>query len=326
MKFASRHALWRIPVLLIVLLGAFLYLSHRPAPDNRVMAPPAIDADRLRAHIEMLAGKIGEHNVFKPAALRRAEEYITRVWREQGYAVVRQPYQVGTVDCANLEITRPGGSEILLIGAHYDSVIGSPGANDNGSGVAALLELSRICASNAPVRTLRFVAFVNEEPPFFQTERQGSRVYAKAARQRGDDIRTMISLETMGYFSDTRGSQSFPSPLFKLFYPGQGRFITFICDFGSRSVMQRAAAAFQAYTDFPIECCAIPFGSAGADLSDHAEFWRAGYRALMVTDTAMLRYPYYHTNEDTSDKVNYNALARITTGLAGVVKTLSGTN
>ena len=289
------------------------------------MTPPAIDADRLRTHIEMLAGKIGERNLLKLAALRRAEEYITRFWRDQGYAVVRQPYKVGTVECSNLEVTRPGGSEIILIGAHYDSVIGSPGANDNGSGVAALLELARIFSADTPKQTLRFVAFVNEEPPFFQTEKQGSRVYAKAARQRGDDIRTMISLETMGYFSDARGSQRFPSPLFKLFYPNQGRFITFICNFGSRSVMHRAAAAFQAHTDFPVECCAIPFGGAGADLSDHAEFWRVGYRALMATDTAMLRYPYYHTNEDTPDKVNYRALARVTAGLAGVVKTLSGT-
>jgi Zn-dependent M28 family amino/carboxypeptidase len=303
-----------------------LYLSHRPRPDRKVMTPPAIDADRLRAHVEMLAGEIGEHNVLIPAALRRAEEYIIRVWRDQGYAVVRQTYRVNAVECANLEVTRPGGSEIILIGAHYDSVSGSPGANDNGSGVAALLELSRIFSAQTPAKTLRFVAFVNEEPPYFHAEQQGSRVYAKAARLRGDDIGTMISLETMGYFSDSPDSQEFPSPLLKLFYPGEGRFITLISDFGSRLVMQRSAAAFQAHTDFPIECFAIPFGGMGADLSDHAEFWRVGYRALMVTDTAMFRYPHYHTKQDTPDKVNYRALARITAGLAGVVKTLSGTN
>jgi hypothetical protein len=324
MKFVSRHALWRIPALLIVVYGALLYLAHRPAPGKPVMAPAAIDVRQLRAHVEKLAGEIGEHNVFKPAALRRAEEYITEVWRGQGYAVVRRPYKVGRIECANLEVARPGNSEIILIGAHYDSVTGSPGANDNGSGVAALLELSRIFAAENPARTLRFVAFVNEEPPFFQTERQGSRVYAKAARQRGDDIRTMISLETLGYFSDARGSQQFPSPLFKLFFPSRGMFIGFISNFGSRSVMQRAAAAFQAHTDFPVECASIPFGRAGADLSDHAEFWRVGYKALMVTDTAPFRYPYYHEATDTPDKVNYQALSRITTGLAGVVKSVAG--
>jgi hypothetical protein len=323
MKIASRHAWWRISALLVVLYGALLYLTHSPAPGKPIMKPPAMEEDRLRAHVEMLAGEIGEHNVFKPAALHQAEEYIAHVWRDQGYSVVRQPYDIGKVECANLEVTRPGGPQIILIGAHYDSVKGSPGANDNGSGVAAMLELSRIFAAENPARTLRFVAFVNEEPPFFQTKREGSRVYAEAARQRGDDIRAMISLETMGWFSEAGGSQHYPSPLFKLFYPTRGTFIGFISDFGSRLMMQQAAAAFQAHASFPVECCAIPFGRAGADLSDHAEFWRVGYPALMVTDTAMFRYPFYHTKEDTPDKVNYRALAQITTGMAGVVKTLS---
>jgi Zn-dependent M28 family amino/carboxypeptidase len=232
---------------------------------------------------------------------------------------------VDAIDCLNLEVTRRGKAkpdEIILVGAHYDSVEGSSGANDNGSGVAALLELSRAFVALTPDRTVRFVAFVNEEPPYFQTEQMGSRVYAKAARQRGDDIRVMISLETMGYFSDQPGSQQYPS-FFRWFYPDRGNFIGFISNLGSRSVMRRAVAAFRAQTDFPVECCATFAKVPGVDWSDHGSFWHEGYRAFMVTDTAPYRYPHYHTEFDTPDKVDYESLAKVTAGLCGVVSALA---
>ena len=145
----------------------------------------------LRAHVERLAGEIGERNIYHPRALQAAASYIERQWEQQGYIVERLAYDVSGVRCLNLEITRSGGArqrEILLMGAHYDTVIGSPGANDNASGVSALLEMSRLFAGVAPALTVRFVAFVNEEAPFFTSGQQGSMVYAEAARRRGDDI------------------------------------------------------------------------------------------------------------------------------------------
>lgn len=179
---------------------------------------------RLRTHVERLAGDIGERNVFVPEALRRAAKYIEKEWIRFGYAVDRLDYDVSGLRCANLVASRNGRerkSEILLLGAHYDSIIGSSGANDNASGVAALLEISRMFQAVDPALTVRLVAFVNEEPPFFMTGQQGSRVYAKAARRRGDDIRLMASLETIGCFSDKPGSQKYP-PLFALLYPDRG--------------------------------------------------------------------------------------------------------
>lgn len=152
----------------------------------------------LRAHVEQLAGEIGERNIYHPRALQAAASYIERQWEQQGYVVERLVYEVSGVRCLNLEITLSGGArrrEILLMGAHYDTVMGSPGANDNASGVSALLEISRLFASVAPALTVRFVAFVNEEAPFFTSGQQGSMVYAEAARRRGDDIRLMASLE-----------------------------------------------------------------------------------------------------------------------------------
>lgn len=177
---------------------------------------------RLQAHVQLLAGDIGERNVLHPAALNDAVSYIESEWNRQGYAVKQLAYEVSGVRCANLEVVRDGNTrwrEILLVGAHYDSVMGSPGANDNASGVAALLETSRKVAAIDPSMTVRFVAFVNEEPPFFMSNQQGSMVYAKSARHRGDDIRLMASLETIGWYSNRPGSQRYP-PLFNLFYPG----------------------------------------------------------------------------------------------------------
>jgi Zn-dependent M28 family amino/carboxypeptidase len=272
---------------------------------------------RLQMHVERLAGDIGERNVFAPEALQRAAVYIEDEWGTMGYDVERLEYDVSGIRCANLVTTRKGSarsSEILLLGAHYDSVIGSPGANDNASGVAALLEIARMFQAVEPVLTVRFVAFVNEEPPFFWTHKQGSMVYAEAARRRGDDIRLMASLETIGCYSDQPGSQSYP-PLFRLFYPNRGNFIGIVSDFGSRPAMQRLAEAFRAQSDFPLQTVSTFRFIPGVSWSDHRSFWRHGYPAVMVTDTAFYRYRHYHAPTDTADKLAFPELAQVTLGL-----------
>lgn len=283
-------------------------------------------ARRLERHVHALATVIGERNVGRPGALDAARRYIEEAWRAQGYAVSSQEYAVGPVPCANLEVTRPGTERpgaILLVGAHYDSVAGSPGANDNGSGVAALLEMSRWFSRRAVESSVRFVAFTNEEPPFFFTGRQGSRVYAKQARRRRDDIRLMIALETMGCFSDMPGSQRYP-PLFRFFHPDRGDFIAFVSNFRSGRAMRRLAKAFGEVCDFPSEHVAAFSLIPGVAWSDHLSFWMHGYRALMVTDTAFYRYPHYHTAGDTAEKLDYERLARVTEGLCGAVRLLAG--
>lgn len=278
---------------------------------------PAITADRLRQHVYHLAVTIGERNVYHPQALREAEKYIIQNWRALGYKIVPQECTVEGVRSNNLEIERPGSAfpeEIILIGAHYDSVRGSPGANDNGSGVAALLELSRLFADVEPARTVRFVVFTNEEPPFFFSGQQGSLLYAREARRRNDDIRMMISLETIGSYSNAPGSQTYP-PLFRFFYPDRGNFVAFVSNFRSRRVMRKLALAFRASTDFPLEHVATFSTIPGVAWSDHLSFWRKRYRAMMITDTAFYRYPYYHTRQDTPEKLNYNEFAKMTNGL-----------
>lgn len=281
----------------------------------------------LRDHVTALAGDIGERNVANPDALKEAEQYIENVWRGMGYDVARQAYVTDGVEVANLEVTRPGAAgpeKIILAGAHYDTVSGSPGANDNGSGVAAMLEVSRAVAEAAPGATLRFVAFVNEEPPYFHTAKRGSRVYAKMARIRGDDIRGMMSLETMGCYSDKPGSQGYPS-LVSRFYPDTGNYIAFVSSLKSRRWMREAVDAFRAGSRFPAESLAVFTPVApGAAWSDHSSFWEAGYPALMVTDTAFYRYPYYHSPYDTPEKIDYERLALVTDGLARSLVALAG--
>ena len=276
--------------------------------------------NNLRRHVYKLADEIGERNIHYPKtinALHVTEAYIRQTLEAEGFEVTQQDYTVKGVRCANLEVTIQGEThpeEIILIGAHYDSVPGSPGANDNGSGVAALLELARLFRQARPARTIRLVAFVNEEPPFFYTDMQGSMVYSKMARARGDDIRLMMSLETIGYYSDEEDSQHYP-PLFNLFYPDTGNFIALVTNLDSRGVMHQFADAFRAVTTFPMEHLATFSFITGVDWSDHRSFWAHDYPALMVTDTAPYRYPHYHSPRDTADKVMYGKLAELTQAL-----------
>jgi len=280
---------------------------------------------RLRAHVETLAGEIGERNVWRPQALAAAEAYIRRTFEAQGHRVTVQEFDYAGRRVANLEVERRGTThpqEIIVVGAHYDSVRGSPGANDNGSGVAALLELARHFASRETARTVRFVAFVNEEPPFFHTDEMGSGHYARAARSRNDDIRAMFSLETIGYYRDEPNSQHYPAFL-SFFYPDRGNFLGFVANFQSRALMRQAVAAFRAASDFPVEHIATFAAIPGIDWSDHYSFWRQNYPALMITDTALYRYPHYHSAQDTPDTLDHHRLARVTEGLVGMVHALA---
>jgi Zn-dependent M28 family amino/carboxypeptidase len=282
----------------------------------------------LRRHVAVVAGEIGERNIFRPVALGAAMEYITEVWQSQGHDVTAQRYSARGIVCANLEITIPGtapGDDILLVGAHYDTVRGSPGADDNASGVAALLEIGRLLRIRAPKQTVRCVAFVNEEEPFFFLGEMGSLVYARAAHARGDRIRLMLSLEMLGFYRDEPGTQEYP-PLLRRFYPDRGDFLGFVSNLRSRSQLRELVSAFRGASDLPAEAAALPWWVPGVALSDQSSFWRQGYPAVMVTDTAYLRNPHYHTGHDTPETLDYPRLARATGGLAGAIHSLgSGT-
>jgi Zn-dependent M28 family amino/carboxypeptidase len=278
-------------------------------------------------HIRVLAGEIGERHLGRPAALAQAADYIEEQFAGLKYAPLSQKFAVLSTDVRNIEATRESrGNDIVVIGAHYDSVSGSPGANDNASGVAALLELAHLLALETSGRTYRFVAFVNEEPPYFMSEFMGSVVYARHCRARGDKIAGMFSLETIGYYSEERRSQHYPGPpLFRLLYPDTGNFIGFVANIASRRLLRDAGRAFRSTTRFPSEGAAAPEDIPGVGWSDHWSFWQEGYPAVMITDMAPYRYPHYHQPTDTPDKLSYDALARVVVGLSRMFRSLGGT-
>ncbi len=279
--------------------------------------------DGLKSDLARLVGRFGERNVAHPEALAGAATWIEGELGAAGYRTARQTEDVDGVACANIEAERPGTSdEIVLVGAHYDSARGTAGANDNGSGVASLLALARAFAGGSSRRAVRFVAFVNEEPPYFHTSRMGSAIYAERSASRGERIASMLSLETMGYFSDAPGSQNYPFPM-SFFYPDRGDFIGFIGDVGSRDLVREAVGTFRATTRFPSQGAALPARTIGVGWSDHASFWDHGYPAIMVTDTAPFRYRQYHSPNDTVDRVDVDKLARVTAGLRRVIEALA---
>jgi hypothetical protein len=282
----------------------------------------------MHDHVYYLAGTLGARSWQRPNNLVKAAHYIEDHWKKLGFSVQSQEYQIDGIanqTFRNLEIEIKGSSkpdEIIVVGAHYDSVLTCPGANDNASGVAAILEMAHVMKESAPAKTIRFVAFVNEEPPFFSSTKMGSAVYANRAKESGENIIAMLSVETIGYYSDEPNSQRFPQ-LMQMTEPNKGNFICFVSNEQSRDLNIRCLETFRKTTEFPAEGIAAPEQAEAIDFSDQMYFWKNGYRGLMITDTAMFRYPHYHEPTDTPDKVNYERAARVTLGLTKVVADLA---
>ena len=319
-------------VVLVAGLVSWMTMIRMPGPSFRGPLPPlaleeAAARTRLEGHVVALAGRIGERHYARPDALEAAARYVEDELRALGYEVRRQPYRANGQEFRNLEVTVPGGAradEVVVVGGHYDSVVGTPGADDNATGVAALLELARHFRGRRtapPARTLRLVAFVNEEPPFFLGDAMGSSVYAREAKRRGDRVAAMLSLESIGYYRDEPGSQQYPPPLGS-FFPDRGDFIGFVGNVASRALVRRCVETFRGAVQFPSEGVAAPSQIPGVYWSDHDSFWKEGWEAVMITDTAPFRNPHYHSASDTPNNVDFDRLARVVRGVTAVVEAL----
>src|SRR5688572_6932109 len=265
---------------------------------------------RLRLHVSALAA--AERN----ADLERPARYIEQALAAQGLKFSRHEFTSGGRQVHNIE----AGSGPIVVGAHYDTVPGSPGADDNASAVAVLLELAALF-KNDPV-PVRFVAFANEEVLHSRGETMGSYAWAKRARERNEPVRAMFSLEMLGYYRDAPGSQRYPFPL-GFFYPDRADFIAFVGDLGARGLVRESISAFRKQTPFPSQGVAAPGFVPGVTWSDHWSFRRHGYDAIMITDTAFNRNPNYHRASDTPDTLDYERMARLTLGLAAMLKDLA---
>lgn len=280
-------------------------------------------ADRLHRHVQYLAGTIGERNSVRYAKLEEARQYIEQTLQQIGYTLERDTFEVEGRTYHNVVTEKSGRApqRILVVGAHYDTALGTPGADDNASGVAVLLELARLTYGTDSRMTLRFVAFTLEEPPYFRSVQMGSRVHARRAKQRHDGVAGMLSLEMMGYYSERRGSQGFPLPLMHWFYPDRGNFIAVAGNFRSRRLVRAVAEGLRREGRIPVESVALPL-VPGVGLSDNWSFWKEGFPALMITDTAFFRNPYYHTAFDLPDTLDYERTARLTESLSRLLLSL----
>jgi hypothetical protein len=325
----GRRVLIFLAILVAVAGFAVWFVTATPGERHRGPLPPLDSAglqlaEILKAHVRAVASE--EHNVAHPEALERSARYIETTLSALGYAVSRDEFDTEGVKVRNLEASRagPGPSrQLIVIGAHYDSARGAVGADDNGSGVAALLELARFLKTVqlAEGVEVQLVFYVNEELPWFGTEQMGSYLHSKGLARDGREVAAMLSLETIGWYSEAPNTQRYPFPL-SLFYPSTGNFIAFVANLNSRGLMHRVIAAFRNSVAFPSEGATLPESTPKVSASDHWSYWKFGWPALMVTDTAPFRYPYYHTPQDTPDKIDYDRLARVVIGLEGVLREL----
>ena len=325
--------------LLFVFGGAGAWMTWMPGDSAPASLPDASEeeirlAEALEADVRFLADEIGERNLFTPGSMETSVQWIGERMEAIGYEPRIKPYALRGIrvpelagrEARNLVAEVPGEDKpekILVVGAHYDSVPGSPGANDNASGMAALLALAEWFRENPQPVTLRFVAFANEEYPFFKTPDMGSYAWAEQALERGDDIIAMMSMDGIGYFSDAPDSQHYPLPGIGLLYPDQGNFIGFITRSRDASLVRRAIRAFRESASLPSEGAALPAAIDGVAFSDHWSFWQHDIPAFLVTDTLPFRDPYYHSSGDTPERLDYERMARLVKGLRATVERLA---
>lgn len=273
-------------------------------------------ADRLVDHVQILSES--ERSVFDPDKLDEAADYIKDQFKKAGYKPKFLPYIAQDRTFKNIQAEKKGNNEIIIISAHYDTFKETLGADDDASGIAVLIELAKLMKKINTTKTIRFVAFSTEEPPFFKTRNMGSLIYAKTAKEADENIVAMLSLEMLGYYSEEKGSQHYPFP-YMFFYPSTGNFIGVVSNYRSRALKDQITSSLKKYTKLPVES-AWGFGFIpGFDWSDHWSFWKQGYPAVMITDTGPFRNPHYHKKTDTYETLDYKKMADITKGLAKTI-------
>ena len=315
-----------------ILLAAFLIysiLKTRSSTSVSASRPNSTyvgDVHQLYTHVEHLSVTIGSRSLYEYDKIEDTKRYIVSCLKTFGYIPTLQNYDYEGKTFSNIIVSIPGVTypdETVIIGAHYDTVYGTPGADDNASAVAVLLEMCRALKNVSPGRTLKLIFFFLEEPPVFRTEHMGSYVYAKEAKARNENITAMICLEMVGYFSDKKDGQTFPLPLMSMMYSSTPDFIAVVGNLKSRSLVEKVKNSLLKASRVPVETLTSVSFVPGVDLSDHRSFWKMGYAAVMITDTAFYRNPNYHTENDTIDTLDFNTMADLLKGLLQAAKDLT---
>lgn len=310
--------------ILLIVVGLFVTLiamTTQPLVGHVDMKVPAVSPERLQAHVRMLSETLHPRSVGELDNLEAAASYIHAEFMAAGATVADQWFEDRGEKYRNV-IARfgPADGPLLVIGAHYDSFETTPGADDNASGIAGLIELAGLLARHPPRQAVELVAYTTEEPPHFRASSMGSAHHAASLRAAGRDVSLMLALEMIGWFSDAEGSQAYPLPGMNLLYPDKGDFIAIIGRFGDWRDTRKVKAAMRGAGDLPVYSMnAFPV-IPGVDFSDHLNYWAESYPALMITDTAFYRNPHYHMAEDTYDKLDYGRMAKVVEAVFATVQ------
>lgn len=312
----SGFILFALASLALTVAAIGLGIVVQPLVIPMVSTPPAVSARQLEQHVRHFSEDLHPRNHEHIENLERAADYIQASLKASGAAVSNQDVRVEGTRYRNV-IARfgPASGPVLVIGAHYDTHGDTPGADDNASGVAGLLELARLLGRSPPPRAIELVAYTLEEPPHFRTEHMGSARHARSMKEAHRDVELMLSLEMIGYFSDQPGSQRFPYSVFAWLYPHQGNFIALVGKLDHFALMRKVKAAMAGATSLPVRSINAPPTLQGIDFSDHLNYWKEGMPAIMVTDTAFLRNSNYHRVEDTFEKLDYGRMAKVVQGV-----------
>jgi Zn-dependent M28 family amino/carboxypeptidase len=287
-----------------------------------VVAPPP---SRLEAHVRMLSETFVPRDESHPAMLNQVAAYIRGEFEQAGGLVSDQPYVVDGISYRNvIALFGPETNERIVVGAHYDSVAEDvPGADDNASGVAGLIELAYLLGKTTLPLRVELVGYTLEEGQHFRTQRMGSAVHARSLREHDVAVRAMFSLEMLGYFTDAPGSQRYPHPVLKAFYPSRGNFIAVVGKLDQPLIVRQVKEAMRGASPLPVYSINAPRSVPGVDFSDHRNYWEAGFEAVMITDTAFYRNPNYHTVRDTANTLDYQRMAMVVQGVYAAVLALA---
>ncbi len=311
-------------IFLILLIAFWFWVTQPLLSRAHPNSERTVDPSRLEAHVRKLSIELGPRDESHIENLDRVAAYIKDEFSQTTAQVSEQVYRVQGKTYRNVIAQfGPESNERVIVGAHYDTAGPLPGADDNASGVAGLIELARLLGRQQPPLRVELVAFSLEEPPYFRTTGMGSSVHSESLRNQNVQVRAMISLEMIGYFSDMPNSQAFPVGVLSAFYPSQGNFIGVVGRLSDGLLVRRAKSAMRNVTPLPVYSINAPQFVPGVDFSDQLNYWHAGYSAMMITDTAFYRNRNYHTAQDTAEKLDYKRMAMVVEGVYAVVMDLA---
>jgi Zn-dependent M28 family amino/carboxypeptidase len=340
MRFPKKMLVFVITVVLVILAGC-VFLAQ-PMVKPLAITPPPVDTGKLRAHVRMLSEQLYPRSFDHPKMLRAAASYIQAQFAATGAVAQEQVFTDDGDQYLNI-LARfgPADGPVIVIGAHYDShadeargggfplgydiTTHTPGADDNASGVAGLIELARLLTAMPPKTGVELVAYTLEEPPNFRTQAMGSAHHARSMRASGRQVKVMVSLEMIGYFDSRPVTQTYPVPGLALLYPNRGDFIAIVGRIQDWAVTRRVKAGMLGASDLPVRSINALALLPGIGFSDHGSYWAEGFSALMVTDTAFFRNPNYHQAGDVASTLDYERMAKVIQGIFGAIQNYGAT-